>query len=183
MGLLSKFYGILSKAQCFPDRFITALLHFRRSSNLLKGVCFDQCNSIESVLGLLKKKIKRNVLRKILCFADCVILGETLLRCFSNWHNNVSAIWNIDWRVESVIGTFEQSLLNSVKIRVFQIVSYQPNYVYKGPPTDTKVHCTLRPFGTLWYKIQEFRKNSTLRVFQNTCMSSQVQRRSDDPQT
>ena len=44
--------------------------------------------------------------------------------------NNVTTIRNINWRVESVNGTFKQSLWNSVKkLCAFQFVSYQLNYV------------------------------------------------------
>ena len=50
--------------------------------------------------------------------------------------NNATAIWNPNCGVESVNGIYEHIIRNSVKkFRIFQIVSYQLNYIYNSLQT------------------------------------------------
>ena len=54
--------------------------------------------------------------------------------------NNATALWNPNCGVESVNGINEHIIQNSVKnFHVFQIASYQLNYIYKGRQTQRGV--------------------------------------------
>ena len=55
--------------------------------------------------------------------------------------NNATAIWNIHCGAEGVDGAFEQIMgIFRRKFQIFQIVSYQLNYVSKDPPFCTMVY-------------------------------------------
>ena len=149
----------------------------------MEGYIFTIWNSLESLLRLLKKF--RGMFRgRFRVYQIVSFLWSVTPKFLKFTQNNGMAIWNINCRVESVNGTFEQIIRNSVKNSVFSRLC--PTSLITFPKILQLMEGYIL---TIWSSLESVSRllkkshgtfRGRFRVFQIMCFK--VKRRSDVPQ-